>query len=92
MHKYQRAMELKESVFGGDSFYKAYSVRLPLELSAQIEAIAEVSGKSRNTLLTDFFALGLQCFNDHLDSNELSEIFESYDRIHREMLIDLMEK
>ena len=49
---------LKSSVFNADATTKAYSLRLPLDLSAHVEVIADVSGKSRNIIMADLFAFG----------------------------------
>lgn len=87
----QQVLNLKSSVFGGDGSTKAYSIRIPLDLTADIEAIAEVSGKSRNILLTDIIRLGLTCFHQHLDNQELVEIGEAHHRIKQELMIELME-
>ena len=70
---------LKSSVFKTDSTNKAYSLRLPLDLSAHIEAIADVSGKSRNIIMTDLLRLGVAYFLENLDGIELQQIAEEYE-------------
>lgn len=87
----EQILNLKSSVFGNDVVTKAYSLRLPLDLTAHVEAIAEVSGKSRNIILIDVLRLGLTCFSEHLDALERAEIGESYNEIKRELMIELME-
>lgn len=87
----EQVLNLKSAVFGSEVVTKAYSLRLPLDLTANIEAIAEVSGKSRNLLLVDIVRLGLTCFNQHLDNEERAEIGEAHHRIKQELMIELME-
>lgn len=87
----EQILNLKSTVFGGDDVFKAYSLRLPLDLTAHIEAIADVSGKSRNVILIDILKLGLTCFIDHLDGPERAEIGEAYHQTKQELVSELME-
>lgn len=87
----EQILNLKSTVFGNDVVTKAYSLRLPLDLTAHVEAIADVSGKSRNVILIDILRLGLTCFSEHLDDIERAEIGESYNQIKQELMIELME-
>jgi predicted DNA-binding protein len=87
----EQILNLKSTVFGSDDFSKAYSLRLPLDLTAHVEAIAEVSGKSRNVILIDILKLGLTCFTDHLDNVERAEIGEAYHQVKQELMIEMME-
>lgn len=82
---------LKSTVFGTDSAGKTYSLRLPLELTSNVEAIVEVSGKSRNVILIDILKLGLTCFVEHLDVAERAEMHEAYDQVKQELMNELME-
>ena len=87
----EQILNLKSSVFGNDVVTKAYSLRLPLDLTAHVEAIAEVSGKSRNIILIDILRLGLTCFTEHLDNEERAEIGEAYHQMKQELMIEMME-
>ena len=87
----EQVLNLKSTVFGNDAFTKTYSLRLPLDLTAHVEAITEVSGKSRNLILIDILKLGLTCFTDHLDNVERAEIGEAYHQAKQELMVELME-
>lgn len=87
----EQILNLKSTVFGGDDVFKAYSLRLPLDLTAHVEAITHVSGKSRNIILIDILKLGLTCFTEHLDNAERAEIGEAYHQMKQELMIELME-
>ena len=81
-------MNLKASVFDNSENVKAYSVRLPLTLSANVDGIANYSGKSRNLILIDLVNLGLAYFIENLSepekyrwvklSTNLKELFAQY--------------
>ena len=66
----EKLMNLKASVFDNSENVKAYSVRLPLTLSANVDGIANYSGKSRNLILIDLVNLGLAYFIENLSEPE----------------------
>ena len=66
----EKLMNLKASVFDNSENVKAYSVRLPLTLSANVDGIATYSGKSRNLILIDLVNLGLAYFIENLSEPE----------------------
>ena len=66
----EKLMNLKASVFDNSENVKAYSVRLPLTLSANVDGIATYSGKSRNLILIDLVNLGLAYFIENLSETE----------------------
>ena len=89
----EQVLNLKSTVFGGDAITtKSYSLRVPLDLNAQIEAITDVSGKSRNQIIIDILNLGLACFIEHLDVHERHQIGEAYDEIKKKLMNELMEQ
>lgn len=87
----QQVNNLKTTLFGADEpAVKAYSVRLPLDLTAYIEAITTVSGKSRNIVIADVLRLGVTCLIDNLDGEQLVSIKEAYELEKIELHVESM--
>jgi predicted transcriptional regulator len=75
----EQLRNLKSSVFNADATTKAYSLRLPLDLSAHVEVIADVSGKSRNIIMADLLRLGVAYFLDNLEGEEAHIMATQYE-------------
>ena len=84
----EKLMNLKASVFDNSENVKAYSVRLPLTLSANVDGIATYSGKSRNLILIDLVNLGLAYFIENLSETEKFELGEAIDQAEKSYLLN----
>lgn len=89
----EQVMNLRSAVFGApeETGTKTITIRMPLDTKAHIEAVTDVSGKSRSAIMVEILKLGLACFHEHLTEEERVEIVESYYRIKEELLIEEME-
>lgn len=87
----EKLMNLKASVFDNSENVKAYSVRLPLTLSANVDGIATYSGKSRNLILIDLVNLGLAYFIENLSETEKFELGEAIDQAEKELFAQYLE-
>ena len=85
----EKLMNLKASVFDNSENVKAYSVRLPLTLSANVDGIATYSGKSRNLILIDLVNLGLAYFIENLSEPEKYELGKAIDQSEESYLLNI---
>ena len=85
----EKLMNLKASVFDNSENVKAYSVRLPLTLSANVDGIANYSGKSRNLILIDLVNLGLAYFIENLSEPEKYELGKAIDQSEESYLLNI---
>lgn len=86
----QQVESMKTSVFGADISTKAYSIRIPLDLSAEVEAVTTISGKSRNIIVNDLMRLGMACFMEHLDSEQMVNIKKAIELEQIELHVEHM--
>lgn len=86
-------MNLRSTVFGvaDETATKTITIRMPLDTTAHVEAITDVSGKSRSAIMVEILKLGLACFHENLSDDERVDIAESYQRIKEELIIEMME-
>lgn len=83
---------LKTNLFGtSETTAKSYSLRLPVDLTAYVEAITEVSGKSRNIVMNDLLKLGVTCLLENLDNKQRSNINKAYEQEKIELYAEHLE-
>ena len=87
----EKLMNLKRLYLIIAKMLKAYSVRLPLTLSANVDGIATYSGKSRNLILIDLVNLGLAYFIENLSEPEKYELGKAIDQSERELFAQYLE-
>lgn len=78
----------KANLLNHDNSIKNYTLRLPTDLSARFEALAEYSGKPKNTIFAEMIDLGMTYFVSSLDEHERFEIGTLYDEHKEQMMID----
>lgn len=89
----EQLMNLRSAVFGAadETATKTITIRMPLDTTAHVEAITDVSGKSRSAIMVEVLKLGLACFQENLSDDERVDIAEAYQRIKEELVIEMME-
>jgi predicted transcriptional regulator len=65
--------------------FHPYSVRLPSDLAAKVDAIANVSKLSKNQVIVNVLRLGFDVFARDLDPNEEREFMEAVKRFYSEL-------
>lgn len=86
----EKLLNLRSTIFKNENTLKAHTLRLPLDLTAQLDALAEYSSKSKNTIATEILDLGMSYFISSLDAAERFEIGELYERHKQQIMRDAM--
>lgn len=86
----EKLLNLRSTIFKNENTLKAHTLRLPIDLTAQLDALAEYSSKSKNTIATEILDLGMAYFISSLDAHERSDIAELYERHKQQIMIDAM--
>lgn len=87
----EKLLNLRSTIFKNENTVKAHTLRLPIDLTAQLDALAEYSSKSKNTIATEIIDLGLAYFISSLAPDERFEINEIYEKQKKLLFAEAME-
>lgn len=86
----EKLINVRNTVFKDDKAVKAHTLRLPLDLTAQLDALVEYSNKPKNTIVSEILDLGLTYFISSLDTHEKFELSQLYDLHKEQLMVDAM--
>lgn len=85
----EKFSNLRKTVLNEQEYLKPYSIRIPDELSAWIEALADYSRKSKNLIITELLDLGVSYFMSNLDDPvALHDIRNEFEMIKRDIFVE----
>ena len=80
--------KLKHTLFKDEKVVKAHTLRLPIDLTAQLDALVEYSNKPKNTVVAEMLDLGMTVFISSLEELEKYELGLLYDEHKHELMVE----
>ena len=82
----EKLIDVQNTLFRDDKAVKAHTLRLPLDLTAQLDALTEYCSKPKNTVVAEILDLGMSYFISSMTPQDKAELGRLYDE-HKNDLI-----